>query len=98
MLELDEPAQPAGIDRIWSIPNRRHGVPYLKEFAQTRRLRYHVVYEADAVLQPGDDKPRKIHKRDHFPDRSLAFDCQKGTDDDELPSTVNVVAVRVSTL
>src|SRR5262249_12523955 len=81
--EFDEATQSAGINRVRFIANGWNRVPYVKEFAQTWRLRDHVVDETNAMLQPRDDKSGKIHKRDHFADGRLAVNRQEGADNDD---------------
>ena len=38
VLELDQAAHAAGIDRIGAVAHRRHGVEHLEEFLQPRRI------------------------------------------------------------
>ena len=41
VVELDQPAQPARIDRVRPVAHRRLGVEHLEEFLQPRRVHHH---------------------------------------------------------
>ncbi len=68
VLEVDQAAHAAGIDRVGAVAHRRHGVEHLEEFAQARRVHQHAVDEADHLLEAPDQQRGEIHEGDDLAD------------------------------
>ena len=54
--ELDQAAQPAGIDGVAPVAHRRLGVEHVEELAQPRRVHEHPVDEAHETLELHDQQ------------------------------------------
>ena len=54
MLELDQAAQAAGIDRVRAVADRRLGVEHGEELGQPRRFHEHAVDEAHEAIELAD--------------------------------------------
>ena len=97
VVEFDQAAHTAGIDRIRPVAHRRHGVEHAEELGELRRIHEQAVGEADHLLEPRDQQRGDRHEADDLADRGKADELEIGADQRGSSSSVSVVAVRVST-
>ena len=67
VLEFDEAAQPAGIDRIGPVAHRGHGIEHAEELGELWRIHEQAVGEADHLFEPRDQERRDAMKLTIWP-------------------------------
>ena len=98
VLELDQSAHAAGIDRIGAVAHRRHGVEHVEELLQPRRFHHHVVGEVDHLLELADQHGGEAHEHDDLADRGAARAYRSQMPRIRIASMVSVVDARVITV
>ena len=83
VLEFDQPAHAARIDRVGAVAHRRHGVEHLEELAQARRVHEHLVGEADHLLEPDDQQRGEIHEGDDLADGGEALHVEPDAEQED---------------
>ena len=68
VLEFDEAAHPAGIDRVGAVAHRRLGVEHLEELGKPRRVHHHAVGEMHGLLEPADQQRGEAHEHHDLAD------------------------------
>ena len=73
VLELDQAAHAAGIDRVGAVAHRRHGVEHVEELLQPRRVHHHAIGEMHDLFELADQHGGKAHEHDDLADRGGAL-------------------------